>query len=81
MRRAARPTGQEPPSDTRLLSQLSFPALVPIPEGPEIQLNKIDQGAVFVGLLIQCVQFSNRFVKCLKQRAFSKEVTGSLELV
>lgn len=40
-----------------------------------------DQGAVFVGLLIQCVQFSNRFVKCLKQRAFSKEVTGSLELV
>lgn len=40
-----------------------------------------DQGAVFVRLFIQCIQFSNCFIKCLKQRAFSKAVTGSLELV
>lgn len=39
-----------------------------------------DQGAVFVRLFIQCIQFSNGLIECLKQRAFSGAVTGSLEL-
>lgn len=40
-----------------------------------------DQRAVFVRLLIQCIQLSNCFIKRLQQRAFSKEATGSLEQV
>lgn len=39
-----------------------------------------DQGAVFVRLFIQCIQFGNGLIKCLKQRGFSRAVRGSLEL-
>lgn len=64
------------------LPSISFISLVfRRPQSEIVPKQLHDQGAVFVGLFIQCVQFSNCFIKCLQQRAVSKEVTGSLNQV